>query len=104
MDKEIVIEFIERNQQHSDYDWANITFGEDRVGKARCNINGDKLIIYSINIFPEFEGHGYGKAFVINAKTRFKTIIADKVRFTAIGFWDKMGFIDNHDGNWIFRQ
>jgi len=35
-------------------------------------------------------------------QTDFYTIIADRVRYTAIGFWQKMGFEDKGDGNYIW--
>lgn len=97
------IDFIEKKAQHSDYNWANIDLNGERVGKARCLIDGDTLIIYSINIFPEFEGHGFGKFFVEESKKQFSVIIADRVRHTAVGFWEKLGFEDNHDGNYVYR-
>lgn len=31
-------------------------------------------------------------------------IVADRVRFAARGFWQKLGFIDRGDGNWEFRR
>jgi hypothetical protein len=31
-------------------------------------------------------------------------VVADRVRPTAIGFWEAMGFRDNHDGAWIFLK
>ncbi len=98
----LLIEFIERDTQHSDYDWANITYCDERVGKARCLINKETLTIYSINIFPEYEGHGYGREFVEFSKFNFNRIIADRVRYSAIGFWERCGFVDNNDGNWIW--
>lgn len=104
MENELTIEFVPKELQKSEYDWANISFEGTRVGKARCKIEDDTLIIYSINIFPEFEGRGFGKAFVEFAKKKFDRIIADRVRFTAIGFWEKLGFIDNKDGNWIYER
>ncbi len=104
MSEEVKIDFIERNQQHSDYDWANITVADDRVGKARCLIEKKRLIIYSINIYPEYSGKGYGRIFVEQAAEKWDEIVADRVRATAIGFWEKLGFVNNHDGNWIFRK
>jgi len=104
MNQNIRIEFIPRDAQKSNYDWANISYDDIRVGKARCQISDDTLIIYSINIFPEYEGRGFGKTFVEYAKNHFSKIIADRVRFSAIGFWEKLGFIDNKDGNWIYER
>lgn len=106
----ISIEFLSPALQHSQYDWVDISSGDTRVGKARCkrNVladNGEEtLVIYSINIYPEWAGHGYGREFVNDCKRHFDVIIADRVRPTAIGFWQALGFCDNHDGNWIYRK
>ena len=106
----ISIEFQPNAQRRSQYDWADISIGNDRVGKARCKQNapegGEKssIIIYSINIYPEWEEHGYGREFVDYCKNHFQSVIADRVRPSAIGFWEAMGFINNKDGNWIYRR
>lgn len=100
----IKIEFINRSKQHSEYDWANISHNDNRVGKARCLIKEDTLIIYSINVFPEFEGHGYAKTFVNEAKKKYDTIFANKVRYTAKGFWEKVGFAPYDSDNWIYKS
>ena len=34
----------------------------------------------------------------------FEKVIADRVRDSAVGFWETMGFHDNHDGNWVWHQ
>ena len=106
----ISIEFLPEAQQHSEYDWVDISSGDDRVGKARCRQSaptgtaGSTFTIYSVNIYPEFAGHGYGRAFVDYCKGHFGTVIADRVRHTAIGFWETLEFHDNHDGNWIWHR
>lgn len=100
----IAIEFIPRTAQHSQYDWADISSEGVRVGKARCLRDGAVFTIYSINIYPEWAGHGYGREFVDDCKIHYDLIIADRVRQTAIGFWEAVGFRDNEDGNWIYRQ
>jgi GNAT superfamily N-acetyltransferase len=106
MDNEdIKIEFIPKDKQGSDYNWANILIGNARAGKARCLIEGDRLIIYSINVYQDFEGRGFGKKFVDMAKLNFDEVVADRVRNTAIGFWEKMGFEpDEKRSNWIWRK
>ncbi len=104
MENDFNIDFLSKKQQHSDFDWANINVGKNRVGKARCKIDDNLLIIYSINVFPEYEGNGYGKHFVEEGKKHFDTIVADRVRFSAIGFWEKMGFEKSDDGNWIYKK
>lgn len=106
----ISIEFLSKAQQHSQYDWADISSGGTRVGKARCKRNvravpgKTGLIICSITIYPEWEGHGYGREFVDDCKRHFEIIVADRVRPTAQGFWEALGFSDNKDGTWIYRQ
>jgi len=98
----LIFKLIARDQ-HSDFDWMNIDRGDIRVGKVRGLIEGRKLIINSINIFPEFEGHGYAKETIGMFKADFDTIIADRVRYTAIGFWEKMGFEANN-GNYVWTR
>jgi N-acetylglutamate synthase-like GNAT family acetyltransferase len=98
------IEFVPRDKQHSEYDWADFSNGEERIGKARCKIENDTITICSINIYPEWEGNGYGRDFVNYCKHHFQVVVADRVRPTAIGFWETMGFCNNQDGAWIFRK
>ncbi len=101
----ISIEFLSKAQQHSQYDWVDISSDGARVGKARCKRRGPAtLIIYSINIYPEWAGHGYGREFVDDCKRHFEIIVADRVRPSAIGFWETLGFRDNQDGNWIYEK
>ena len=98
------IEFTPKEQQQSQYDWADISSGSDRVGKARCIIKGSTIIIHSINIYPAWEGLGYGREFVNYCKSNFRVVIADRVRYSAIGFWEAMGFCNDMDGNWSYRK
>lgn len=91
-------------EPNASYDWMNIDCGNTRIGKVRGIIDAKTLTISSINIFPEFEGQGYGKMTVDMFKESFDTIIADRVRHTAIGFWVKMGFLDNNDGNYVYHK
>jgi len=88
----------------SKYEWVNIEIGGTRIGKARILSLRRKLIINSINIFPEFERNGYAKAVIDRFKEDYEEIIADCVRNSAIVFWQKMGFFDNKDGNFIWRK
>ncbi len=88
----------------SEYDWLNLDVDDIRIGKVRCKISDKVLIIYSINIFEEYEGKGYGKYFIEAAKEKFEILIADRVRQTAIGFWEHMGFVACGDGNWKYEK
>ena len=103
MDK-LTFKLIPREEQKCGYDWMNIDHGDTRVGKVRGRIEGKSVTIYSINIFPEFERQGYAKATINLFKEHFDTIIADRVRYTAIGFWKKMGFVDQHDGTFVYGK
>lgn len=98
------IEFVPRHIQHSEYDWADISYDDQLVGKVRCQISGPAITIFSINIYPEWKGHGFGRGFVEYCKANFATVIADRVRPTAVGFWETMGFHDHGDGSWIIRK
>ena len=106
----ISIEFLSGEQQHSQYDWVDISSEGNRVGKARCKRNGPDaagktvFTIYSVNVYPESAGHGYGREFVDYCKDHFDILVADRVRHSAIGFWEAMGFRDNKDGNWIYQR
>jgi GNAT superfamily N-acetyltransferase len=101
----LTFRFISREEQKSEYDWANITFNNESVGKARCLINGYEFTVFSINIYPEFQGNGYGTAFVEEAKGKYRKIIADRVRFKAIHFWEKLGFKQDGDSlNWVYYR
>ncbi|MBA7555256.1 hypothetical protein ES705_47912 [subsurface metagenome] len=103
MSKELSFNLINRDE-HSNYDWLNIECGTSRVGKVRGFLDGKTLTIFSINIFPEYERLGYAKRTMDMFKEHFDTIIADRVRRTAVGFWLKMGFVQMKDGNYIYYR
>jgi GNAT superfamily N-acetyltransferase len=86
------------------YDHIDIDLPNVRVGSVRCRFMGEKVIVYSIQVFPEFQGNGYGKATIDMLKSRFSVLVADRVRFTAREFWEKMGFKELPDGNWEYRH
>jgi hypothetical protein len=100
--KKLSFKLIPRGIQGARYDWLNIDLGSIRVGKVRGVVEDECLIICSINIFPEFERHGYARATIAMFKRHFDTIVADRVRHTAVGFWRKMGFMNQGDGSWVF--
>lgn len=100
----LTITFVPKKQQHSQYDWADIVNESDRVGKSRCLIQNDTIYIYSLNIYPEWEGRGYGREFVEYCKGHYQIVIANRVRYNAIGFWETMGFCNDNNGNWSYRR
>jgi len=104
MPQQLTFKLIPHNQQHSEYDWLNIERCGQRVGKVRGLIDGRILTIHSINIFPEFEGHGFARKTIRIFKHSFDTIVADRVRHTAVGFWEKMQFKSDENGNYIWKN
>ena len=86
----------------SRYTWVNLEVGGERIGKARLCVLGDTLIINSIVIYPGFEGRGYGRGVVERFKERYRVIIADRVRKEACGFWERMGFESDGEGNYVW--
>jgi len=100
----LTITFIPREKQKSEYDWADIVFNGCNVGKARCLIEGYNFTIYTINVYPEYQGNGYGREFVERAKHKYRKVIADTVRYTSTGFWTKVGFVRmGETANWIYE-
>lgn len=84
------------------YFWVNIELGGTRIGKARIKKIYSRIIIKNINIFPEFERRGFAAQTVELFKETAREIVADRVRDTARGFWEKMGFKDTGDGNYVW--
>jgi len=104
MPEQLTFKLIRHNEKHSDYDWMNIEYCGKRVGKVRGLIDGRTLTIHSINIFPEFEGRGFARETIGMFRKSFDTIIADRVRHKAIGFWKKMHFETDGKGNYIWKN
>lgn len=88
----------------SDYFWMNVELEEGRIGKMRVSVSEDTLVVNSINIYPEFEGNGYARQVMDCFKRQYVRITADRVRSTAVGFWKKMDFSDDKDGNFSWKR
>lgn len=87
-----------------EYDRIEIELHGKLVGNVRCFFRYETVIVYSIQVFPEFQGNGYGVATIEMLKQRFRVLVADRVRFTARGFWEREGFKELPDGNWEYRR
>jgi ribosomal protein S18 acetylase RimI-like enzyme len=90
------------DERESAYDWFNIDRGSVRIGKLRSHVEEARLTIYSITIFPEFQGRGYGEAIIEMFKERFDVIVADRVRPKARGFWEHEGFASDGEGDYVY--
>ena len=90
----------------SNYCWVNIEHAGVRVGKVRLKKVYRRFIIKNINIYPDYEGHGFATQTLDFFKEIAREIIADRVRNSAKGFWDKMGFSDMKNGNyrWVRKS
>jgi len=106
MAEKLTIKAEDIKEGDSRYCWVNIELGGTRVGKARVRKIYRKIIIKNINIFPEFERHGFAAQTVDLFKETAREIIADRVRNTSRGFWEKMAFEDRGDGNyrWVAER
>lgn len=100
------LEFTITPRTHSadGYDWVDLDLPEARVGKMRCRLDPDRAIVFTVMVFPEFQGKGYGRQVIDLLKARYPVVEADRVRHTAVWFWEKMGFHERPDGNWEFRR
>ncbi|MCD6347072.1 MAG: hypothetical protein J7L96_06610 [Bacteroidales bacterium] len=104
MSEQLTFNLIAHNEANSNYDWLNIEYCGKRIGKVRGVIDWKKLIINSIMIFPEFEGRGFARKTIRMFMKLFDTIIADRVRNKAVGFWQKMQFESDKNGNYVWKD
>jgi len=102
MTENLTIKMENIKEGDSSYCWVNIELGDTRVGKVRIKKVYSRVIIKNINIFSEFERHGFAARTVDLFKETAREIIADRVRGIAKGFWEKMGFEDTGDGNYVW--
>ena len=107
----VLVNFKTECKQNSEYDWFNFEFCNVRVGKSRCRICPNEscpgrtmIVIHNINIYPEWQGRGFGRHFIEYCKSNFDVIIADRVRAAAVGFQESMGFCRDSHGNYIYCE
>lgn len=104
MAKKVSVKFIPNDVQCSDYNWANITVGDEQIGKIRSKIAGNTIAIFSMMIYPEFREQGYGKHAIDVLKKRFNTIVADHVKHSKIDFWRNQGFVKSKKWNYEYHN
>jgi hypothetical protein len=88
----------------SDYSWINIKVNKRKIGKARIYSLRKSLRIHSFMIFPEFERNGYAQRIIDLFKEQYEVIVAERVRNTARRFWEKMDFVGDNSGNYIWKS
>ncbi len=70
MSEKLQLKFQNVNASDSNYQWINLDIGDKRVGKARIKKVYSRVIIHTINVFPEYERHGYARQTVDYFKKR----------------------------------
>jgi len=95
---------LPRCAERGDYDWFDLEAAGTQVGKMRCRIEGDRLTVFSIMVYPEHEKHGYARAVIEYFQGEYGSITADRVRFTAREFWTKLGFLPRSVDNYVWDR
>ena len=93
-----------RSAEQGDYDWFDIEQAGTQVGKSRCRIEPGQFTVFSIMIYPEFEGNGYARAVIGHFQRKHPLIIADRVRYLARPFWTKVGFVAESIDRYVWRR
>lgn len=93
-----------RSPDLGDYDWFDLEQDGTQVGKARCRVEAGQVTVFSIMVYPEYEGHGFARVVIEHFKREHPLIIADRVRFTARGFWLKVGFLPETIDRYVWRR
>ncbi len=102
--KNLDLKRLPRRPEIGDYDWFDIELAGTQVGKSRCRIEPDRLTVFSIMIYPEYEGQGFAKAVIEHFKGEHEEIVADRVRCTARDFWTKLGFMAESLDRYVWRR
>ena len=95
---------LPRCRELGKHDWFDIEHAGTQVGRSRCRIEPDRLTIFSIMIYPEYEKHGYARTVIEHFKQQHGVIVADRVRYTARDFWAKVGFLPEPDGSYVWHR
>ena len=95
---------LPRSAALGEYDWFDVEQAGTQVGKSRCRIESGQFTVFSIMVYPEYEGRGYARAVIDHFKSGHPMIIADRVRFTARSFWLKVGFVPETIDRYVWRR
>ena len=95
---------LPRSADLGDYDWFDLEQAGTQVGKARCRIEPGQFTVFSIMIYPEYEGRGHARAVIAHFQREHALIVADRVRFQARAFWVKLGFVAESIDRYVWRR
>jgi len=93
----------ERRPELGDYDWFDLEQTGTPVGKARCRIEAGQFTVFSIMVYPEYEGQGFARRVIAHFRALYPLLIADRVRYTARDFWLKQGFLPETIDRYVWR-
>jgi GNAT superfamily N-acetyltransferase len=93
-----------RSRELGDYDWFDLERDGPQVGKSRCRIEPGRFTVFSIMVYPEYEGNGYARLVIDHFQRHYPVIVADRVRFQARAFWTKVGFSAESIDCYVWRQ
>jgi GNAT superfamily N-acetyltransferase len=94
---------LPRRAEIGDYDWFDLEHAGTQVGKLRCRVESDRLTVFSIMVYPEYEKHGFARAVIEHFQHEHRSIVADRVRFTARDFWCKLGFVPEGEDTFVWK-
>jgi GNAT superfamily N-acetyltransferase len=95
---------LPRRPERGDFDWFDLERAGVQVGKARCRIEPGQFTVFSIMVYPEYEGNGYARLVIGHFQRAYPLIIADRVRFHARAFWVKVGFSAETMDRYVWRR
>lgn len=104
--EDLSLHLVDGKTRNSQYDWADVIYRGELAGKIRYQKHNGTLIIFSINIYEDWRDHGLGHRLVEDFKTRYREIIADRVRYEARNFWRSCGLmpIPENPENWQWTR
>jgi len=68
----IKLDILLKESTHSDYDWINIYIDSTLIGKLRGKFGNEILTIYTVQIFPEYQGREFGRRVIELLKEEYK--------------------------------
>jgi GNAT superfamily N-acetyltransferase len=95
---------LPRRPDLGDYDWFDLESAGVQVGKARCRITPERFTVFSIMVYPEYEGNGYARQVIGHFQREYPLIVADRVRHSARAFWIKVGFTADTIDEYVWRR
>jgi len=101
---DLVLIQLPRRPELGDYDWFDLEWTGIQVGKSRCRIEPGLFTVFSIMVYPEYEGRGHARAVIEHFQRQHPVIVADRVRYNARAFWSRVGFTAETCDRYVWRR